>query len=307
VVFFFFKQKTAYEIDVCDWSSDVCSSDLARVLERGRELHVPSEHLAYTAMYGLDPGMIARAMSSRPLWVLGYPDRALARAEETLALARSQRQPMTLAFALLVTQGLHLNRGEIAAAIALGDETVALCREYELLQEREWSRSFQGAAIAAAGRLDEGIDLLKDSLAVQQAIGSGLVRSAFLGVLGDLLRFAGRIDEGLEAVAAGFEHAERTLEGGYVAELLRARGELQLALGDRAQAESNLRQAIAHAGQQQARSFELRAATALARLLAADNRQAEGRQILAPVYQWFAEGHSTADLRAARETLETLE
>ncbi|HTI38671.1 MAG TPA: protein kinase [Vicinamibacterales bacterium] len=281
-------------------------AESARVLDRSRELHVPSEHLAYTAMYGLDPGMIARAMSSRPMWVLGYPDRALARAQETLALARSQRQPMTLAFALLVTQGLHLNRGEIAEALALGDETVALCREYELLQEREWSRSFQGAALAARGQIGEGIDLLKDSLAVQQAIGSGLVRSAFLGALGDLLRFAGRIDEGLEAVAAGFEHAERTLEGGYVAELLRARGELLFAAGDVDGAEATLRQAIAHASTQQARSFELRAATALARLLAGRQRGSEARDILAPIYNWFTEGHTTADLRAARGTLETL-
>ena len=280
--------------------------EASRVLDRGRDLHVPADHLVYTAMYGLDPGMIARAMSSRPMWILGYPDRALGRAEETLALARSQRQPMTLAFALLVTQGVRLNRGEIAEAIALGDETVALCREYELLQEREWSRSFQGAALAASGRLDEGIDLLKDSLAVQQAIGSGLVRSAFLGVLGDLLRFAGRIEEGLEAVAAGFDHAEQTLEGGYVAELLRARGELLLARGDRADAESNLRRAVAHASEQQARSFELRSATALARLLASGGRPDEARQALAPVYAWVTEGHTTADLRAARETLASL-
>ncbi|HWK11793.1 MAG TPA: hypothetical protein VNR64_17160, partial [Vicinamibacterales bacterium] len=282
-------------------------AEAARVLDRGRELHIPSEHLAYTAMYGLDPGMIARAMSSRPLWVLGYPDRALARAEETLALARSQRQPMTLAFALLVTQGLHLNRGEIAEAIALGDETVALCREYELLQEREWSRSFQGAALAATGKLDDGIALLKDSLAVQHAMGSGLVRSAFLGVLGDLLRFAGRIDEGLDAVAAGFEHAEKTLEGGYVAELLRARGELRLARGDRAEAASDLREAIAHASKQQAKSFELRSATALARLLASEGWTDDARRALAPIYQWFVEGHGTSDLRAARETLASLE
>jgi tetratricopeptide (TPR) repeat protein len=281
--------------------------EAARVLDRGRDLHVPAQHLAYTAMYGLDPGMIARAMSSRPMWVLGYPDRALARAQETLALARSQRQPMTLAFALLVTQGLHLNRGEIAEAISLGDETVALCREYELLQEREWSRSFQGAALAATGQLDVGIELLKDSLAVQQAMGSGLVRSAFLAVLGDLLRLAGRTEEGLEAVAAGFEHAEKTLEGGYVAELLRARGELLLARNDRAGAESDLRGAIAHASTQQAKSFELRSGTALAGLLAADGRKQEARQTLEPIYRWFTEGLTTVDLRRAREILESLE
>lgn len=279
----------------------------SRVLDRGRELHVPSEHLSYTAMYGLDPGMIARAMSSRPMWVLGYPDRALARAQETLALARSQRQPMTLAFSLLVTQGLHVNRGEIPEAIALGEETVALCREYELLQEREWSRCFQGAALAALGRLEEGIEILKDSLAIQQSIGSGLVRSAFLGGLGDLLRFAGRIQEGLDAVAEGFAHAERTLEGGYIAELYRARGELLRAAGDHAGAENDLRRAIDYAARQQAKSFELRSATALASLLAESGRTAEARAVLAPTYEWFTEGHATTDLRAARTLLTSLD
>ena len=111
--------------------------------------------------------MIARAMSSRPLWILGYPDRAEARARETLLLARSQRQPMTPVFALLVTQGVHLVRGEAAQALTIGDEVVALCREFGLPQEREWSRSFQGAALAALGRLDEGSNS-SDSLAVQR-------------------------------------------------------------------------------------------------------------------------------------------
>jgi tetratricopeptide (TPR) repeat protein len=213
---------------------------------------------------------------------------------------------MTLAFALLVTQGVHLYRGEITEAIALGGETVALCREYELLQEREWSRSFQGAALAGLGRLDEGIELLKDSLAVQQSIGSGLVRSAFLGVLGDLLRFAGRIPEGLQAVAEGFAHAERTLEGGYIAELYRARGELLRAAGDHAGAEECLRQAVDHAARQLAKSFELRAATALASLMASANRRSEAHAVLAPVYGWFTEGHTTADVTAARSVLASL-
>ena len=76
------------------------------------------------------------------------------------------------------------------------------------------------------GRTTEGIDQLKDSLAVQQAIGSGLVRTAFLALLGEMLAGAERIDEGLRAVDEGFAHAEKTLEGGYLAELHRVRGEL---------------------------------------------------------------------------------
>ena len=120
-------------------------TEASRILDRGRELHDPEQHRAYTATFGLDPGMIARAMSSRPLWVLGYPDRAEARARETLQLARSQRQPMTLVFALLVTQGVHLVRGEASEALTIGDEVVALCNEFGLPQEREWSRWFSRA------------------------------------------------------------------------------------------------------------------------------------------------------------------
>jgi len=281
-------------------------AEASRLLDRGRELHVPSKHREYTLMFGLDPGMISRAMSSRPMWVLGYPDRALERARETLELARSQRQPMTLVFALLVTQGIHLNRGEAGEAVSLGEEVIALCREYEMLQEREWSRSFQGAALALLGRIDEGIDLVKDSLAVQLEIGSGLVRSAFLGVLGDLLRFAGRFDEGLIAVDQGFEHAERTLEGGYIAELHRARGQLLQARGDAVGAERSLWLAIERAERQQTKSFELRSATALASLLAAAGRKHEARTVLAPVYGWFTEGHTTMDLKVAHALLEEL-
>jgi predicted ATPase/tRNA A-37 threonylcarbamoyl transferase component Bud32 len=292
-------------LGVClEFAGDMMES--SRVLDRGRELHDPAQHRAYTDMYGLDPGMIARAMSSRPLWVLGYPDRAEARARETLQLARSQRQPMTLVFALLVTQGVHLVRGEAAEALTIGDEVDALCREFGLPQEREWSRSFQGAALAAMGRLDEGIDLLSDSLAVQRAIGAGLVRSAFLGVLADLLRFAGRVDDALRALTEGFAHAEQHGEGGYLAELRRAKAELLRLQGDIAGAEAEFAAAVEYARGQQARSFELRAATGWAQLLIASGRHADARALLEPILAWFTEGLGTADLAAARATLDLM-
>ena len=175
------------------------------------------------------------------------------------------------------------------------------------MQEREWSRSFQGAAIAAPAGCDEGIELLKDSLAVQQAIGSGLVRSAFLGVLGDLLRFAGRIDEGLAAVDEGFAHAERTLEGGYVAELHRVRGELLRSARrrqrrrDRFSGGDCLRSAPAGEIVRAARGH------CACALLASAGRRPDARAVLAPVYDWFTEGHTTADLAAARTVLDRLQ
>src|SRR5262245_13079484 len=172
-----------------------------RLLERSRELHDPRSHQAYNAMFGIDPGMVARAMSSRPLWTLGYPDRALERSRETIALGRSQRQPVTLVFAMIVAQGVHLYRRELGEAIALGDEIIALCREYEFPQEAEWARGFQASAMAREGRTAEGVAQLRDSLAALQALRSGLTRTMFLALFADVQLRAKDAREGLAAVA----------------------------------------------------------------------------------------------------------
>jgi predicted ATPase len=275
----------------------------SRQLERARELHVPAQHEAYTAMFGIDAGMVARAMSARPLWALGYPDRALARSAETIALCRSQREPVTLVFALVVAEGIHLYRGETAEAIALGDEIVALCREYQFPQEAEWARGFQGSAMAVDGRTGEGASQLGEALAALHALRSGLTRSMFLSLHADALRRDGRVAEGLAAAGEGFAYAERTTERGFLAELHRVRGELLLLEGNEAAAEDSLRTALDVARQQQARAFELRAATSLARLLQSSGRLPGARAALEPVYQWFTEGRETADLVAARTLL----
>jgi predicted ATPase len=274
-----------------------------RLLERARELHDPAQHEMYTKTFGIDPGMIARAMSARPLWALGYPDRAIARSRETIALGRAQRQPVTFVFALLVAQGVHLYRGEAVDARELGDEIIALCDEYEFPQEAEWARGFQGSALAVSGRAAEGAAQLEAALEALHALRSGLTRTMFLSLHADALLRAGRVDEGLAVVAKGFAHAERTGERGFLAELHRTGGELRLAGGDETGAEDAMRLALDVSRQQQARSFELRAASSLARLLHASGRTPGGRAALEPVYAWFAEGRGTADLLTARTLL----
>ncbi len=275
----------------------------SRLLERCRELHNPSEGRINAATYGQDPGTLGRAMSARPLWALGYPDRAIRRATETLAIARAQKMPTVIAFALVVIHGIHLYRGEAAEALAVGEELKALCREYELPQEAAWSKGFQGYALYLLGRHDEGIDVLKESLAEQKAISAGLVRSAFLALLADAHRQSGQVEEGLQAIQEGLAHAELNFEGGYIAELQRVRGELLLVKGDAEAAEASLREALEYAARQQTKSFEVRTATALAKLLLAQGRRDEARGILTPVYDWFTEGHGTTDLVNARTVL----
>jgi predicted ATPase len=117
---------------------------------------------------------------------------------------------------------------------------------------------------------------------------------------------AGRAPEGLaasEAVAAADQLQIRLNE----AELHRLGGELLLlACRPENEAEASMRRAIAIAQRQEAKGWELRAATSLARLLRKQGRIAEARDVLAPVYSWFTEGLDTADLKDADALLEQL-
>jgi hypothetical protein len=265
------------------------------------------QHGAFVASFGVDPGMIARALSVRPLWFLGYPDRSLARIRETVTAARALQHPVSIVFAVALAENIHLLRGEAAEAVYLGDEMIAICREFGLAQEVEWGRCFQGLAFADLGRTEEAVEQLRDSLAVQERMYAGLLRPTFLAHLAEALWKANRPDEGLAAVDEGFAASERGLERYYIAELHRLRAELLRLKGDEAGAERSFHAALEFAGTQGARSLELRAATGLARLLHAAGRTAEARDRLSAIYGWFTEGFGTRDLTEARALLARLE
>jgi predicted ATPase len=274
--------------------------------EQALALYEPEHHLWFISHFGVDPGMIASALSVRPLWFLGYPDRSLARIQSTVTRARALKHPISIVFAVCLAENVHLLRGEAAEAVTLGDEMIATCREYGLAQEVEWGRCFQALALADLGRAGEAVDQLRDSLEVQRGMHAGLLRPTFLAHLAEALLKADRPEEGLRAVSEGFEASERGLERYYVAELHRLRAELLRRVGDVDGSRRSFDAALEFARGQGARSLELRAATGLARLLQSLDRPAEARALLAPVYEWFTEGHGTRDLIDARALLEEL-
>jgi predicted ATPase len=102
--------------------------------------------------------------------------------------------------------------------------------------------------------------------------------------------------------------SEETSERLYDAELHRLKGELFLedASLDIPQAETCLHHALDVARRQQARSWELRAATSLARLWQQQDKRQEAHDLLAPVYGWFTEGFDTTDLQDAKALLDAL-
>ena len=113
----------------------------------------------------------------------------------------------------------------------------------------------------------------------------------------------------LSTIDEAFRHINDVAGRAWEAELRRLRGDILLAARPEAvgDAERSYRDAIAVAQRQRARSLELRAATALARLLQGQGRSAEALEVLAPIYGWFTEGLDTADLRAAKTLLDELE
>jgi len=156
------------------------------------------------------------------------------------------------------------------------------------------------------GRPEEGLELLKKGLAAYRATGAVLQVPGFVTELAEACGRCGRAREGLDHLREAAQLIEKTDERWTEAYVLRTRGDLLIAVGEAERGERTLKGAIAVARRQEARLWELRAATSLARLWREQGKINEARNLLAPVYGWFAEGLDTPDLSQANSLLQQL-
>jgi tetratricopeptide (TPR) repeat protein len=252
---------------------------------------------------GRDPAITCRAQLGRVLWLLGYPDQAVAVSDAAVTLATRSGQPHSIVFALWTDMFLRHFQGDLAAVADRADRILMLAREHDLPQYRTWAGIVRGWALAMQGD-PEGVTAMQQNLAVYDRIGSALSRTHFLGMLAQALGTHSQVNEALAVVNDAFADVERYDERYFEAALHRIRGELLLQLpgASPADAESAFAASIACAQRQHSKAFELSAATSLARLWR-DRRRAAAVAILGAAYSWFTEGHDTADLRAARQLL----
>jgi predicted ATPase len=174
---------------------------------------------------------------------------------------------------------------------------------------RAWGLSHQGVLEIKRGDVATGLELLGAGFDELGEARAALGYVIFRGALASGLGRAGRIADGIAAIEEALAWTERTEERWIIAEFLRIKGELLLlqgAAGAAVAAEDHLRQALDWARRQGALSFELRAATSLARLLRDQGRPADATALLQSVYDRFTEGFDAADLKAAKELLDTL-
>ena len=283
--------------------------DAARAhLEQGMACYDPQQHRAYTALYRNDPGVACLFYAAVALWVLGYPDQALHRSLEAVALAREQSHPFSLAFAVVGAAGLHQFRREAGAVQEQAAAVITLSAEHGFIQWLTAGTILDGWALAEQGRQAEGIVQMRQGLEAWRTTGAELTMPYYLSLLAGAYGAVGQSEEGLHVLAEALSLGEKTGECWCEAELYRLKGELLLSLSrdHHPEAATCFHHALDVARRQHATSWELRAATSLARLWQSQGKRQEARALLAAIYGWFTEGFDTADLQEAKRLLEEL-
>jgi len=275
-------------------------------LERVLGLFDPGQHRVLGSSFPMDTRIGALSWLANTLFILGFPDQALARSGEALAEARRLQHIQSHTTALVAGGcSLHCLMHDPAATRAHAEELEALSTKAPAF--RDVARVYRSWALAMLSNSgpEEGIARMQEALTNYRASGAGTVVPQALSLLADMHRLAGYPERGLILLDEALAFVERGGERICEAELHRTRGELLLALpgGD---AEPCFLRAIELARLQQAKMWELRASIALAQLWRDRGRRREARNLLAPVYEWFTEGFMLPDLVEARALLDEL-
>jgi len=278
-------------------------------LEQSIAFYDPYQHQAHAFLYGNDPKVASLNFLAWALWFLGYPDQALQKAEESVTWEEEHPHPFSQAFALNFAAGVRLFRGERQLAFQRAEEAVALCTEQGFPFYLAMGTVMGGQALPSREPGRDSSKQIRQGITAFRATGTELLCVLLLAFLAETCGESGQVGEGLAAVTEALTIAHQTGESLCEAELHRLKGELTLQAGaPRAEpeAEACFQHAIEVARHQQAKSWELRAATSLARLWQQQGKTAEAHDLLAPVYNWFTEGFDTADLKDAKALLAEL-
>jgi predicted ATPase len=291
-------------------ASQFWRAEFAAARRSGDEVHKlydPERHWELVSLTNTDPFTGEGIYRPQFLWIMGYPDQALAANQATEASARRRRHPFDLAFALTLGAQLFDFLCDFDALLKRTEEAERISKEYgiallgeimaEISRGVAWLRA--GRLVDASTQLDRGTKRLMQTGHRIWIWYLKALRAEALALAGDLEGAWSLIEESVIRIEAGEERSR-------YAEVLRPKGWISILRGEPDRAVSTLRTALAVARKQEAKSWELRCATTLARLLASRGDRAEAVELLAPIYNWFTEGRDTKDLREAAKLLDEL-
>jgi len=277
-------------------------------LEQVIAFYKPEQHHSLLiTLSAADLGLSGMAYAACCLWLLGYPEQALSLGKEAITIARKMKHTFTLADVLCFA-GCFLNvmRRDALPLKENAEELLQIANEMNYPGWLGMAISFKGLGLALLGQIQEGIEQMREGIEIRLPKGIRLNLTEKLGSLAEMQSKAGTPDEGLASLTEAFALVEKTDEHYWEAELYRLKGELMLMQVDETGAEGSFKKAIQIARNQEAKSWELRATTSLARLWQKQGRTEEARQALVQIYQWFSEGFDTPELIEAKSLLEEL-
>jgi predicted ATPase len=269
-------------------------------------LYTEERHGRLVEVLNHDPQTFALSIMACCTWILGYPDQAVKISNAQDARARRCGHPFNLGWGL--TRGAlvfdHLREPD--ELLKRVEEAERLGREHSLSILTELLVPiFSAMAFIRKGQSARGAASLKAGITVWEAGGGRLGNPYWKGVLAEGMAQLGDLDAALTLVSESIAQIERFgwEDGSHHAENLRVRGWILSLAGDFEGAEQNFLASLEWARRQEAKSWELRTSTSLARLWQSQGRRQEAYDLLAPIYDWFTEGFDTKDLQEAKSLL----
>ena len=277
-------------------------------LELTIALYDPERDRSLAARYLADPRAGALGFLSLILWAQGYPeearlfrDAAFQRAEEL------QHVNTSCLIRVYAAAQLAVFLRDVPAVRSHASAVMALADQHGIRGWRAHATVLLGWALGQADHVDDAIALVQQGLAGFDRVGAVGHRIQYVGVLAELHARLGDHSTSLRLIEGAHRQMDQTEHHVWHAELHRLEGEVSHQAGAAAaDVEACFVEAIKWARKQQAKSFELRAATSLARLWCNQGRRHDARDLLIPIYEWFTEGFDTPDLKDARMLLDEL-
>jgi class 3 adenylate cyclase/predicted ATPase len=271
-------------------------------------LYDPAEHRPVVMRFGQDHRVASLVYRSLTLWLLGYPDAALADVEDAISDARESGDAGTLMNALSFASNRQRMCGNYAAANARLHELANLANKTNAFFWKTSVKLQQGHYFALTGRASDAVDMIASALTAFRSTGSTGFLPFYMCYLAKAYAQLGKLDDALHTIGEVTTAVETNKERWCEPEVYRTAGEIALRSPepDAAKAEAYFDRALAAARAQQAKSWELRAAMSMARLWRDQGKRDEARELLAPVYGWFTEGFDTLDLKEAKALLDEL-
>ena len=267
------------------------------------ETYLPENHEFYIANYGQDPAMACFLFDCLANWLLGYPDVAIQRSEEMLALAQKLSHPFSLAYAFNCKAWFALYSKQVTKALQAADALMAVAVENEFPFFIMLSNLIRAWVAIQLDQPEQAINQIEETLKMWKSVGAVLARHCHLTFLAQGYAKAGKPTVALEILAKCVDEIERTKECFWESEVYRLKGEFLLDLNKVEEAEENYLKSLDVARRQQAKSLELRSTVSLCHLWQQQGKTLEAKALLSEIYSWFTQGFDMPDLIAAQQLL----